>query len=591
MKYKFGCLLLAFCLFFSSFALGCNSIIENTAAGNSSALQSDNDTTYSSDDSSSYDDTAPSGNNSSDSVSSGNSSRPNDDYGVSSIPTSSSQSTYTDYVFSFPYMTAEDDGLLDANPDRGFRTEMVLYIEESVDADDDPRTAYVHQSEKEIREDLEFVFNIYFKKNVTPDDKLFLAYIYITDFRDDPISKAEPVLRIFFEMCRERKVKSMLRFCYNNDYAINFTLSLANKVKLASQCANQETILRHINELAPYIAEYSDTIHTISSGFIGFVGEWAYHYQYPEVDYPTVLKAIVEKLCVPNGLYFSARMPEYKAQVGDDYKYKDYISYNNDAMYGEQTNEGWNSANYQMGQSNGWWEYVTKVAAYTPQDGEMYTNDVLVNWNIWPKGWDVIKECAHHRHTSMSNWHGYIEALRRDNIIQKWIDNERVTTTELHRLKILYDPSWFLDENGNNVKRNPYEFLKDHLGYRLSLYQGHVKGDIKKGSTVDFEITLKNYGFAAPYMLQSGFAILDENYNVVYSEKAGEPSTWYSHAPDNSNTGTPLSHTVKTKLKLPDKSGKYYVSFYLKNTMNDYARLANKMSFKNGQNLLFAFTV
>lgn len=584
-KQRIISLLLVFSLVFTAFAVGCN----DKSNGSASSTQNDTETTIDS-----SDDTLSSDAASSDSSSPGtssNSSKPDNDYGVSSIPMSSSQSTYIDYLFSFPSMTAEDDGLLDSNPDRGYRTEMVLYIEESVDADDDPRTAYVHQSEREIREDLEFVFNIYFKKNVTPDDKLFLAYIYITDFRDDPISKAEPVLRIFFEMCRERKVKSMLRFCYNNDYAINYTLSQANKDKLASQCADEKTILRHVNELAPYISEYSDTIHTISCGFVGFVGEWAEHYQYPPVSYTKIMKAIVEKLCVPNNLYFSIRMPSYKAMIESDYKYLNYISYNNDAMYGEQTNNGWNSAEYQIGKPNGMWEYVTKVAAYTPQDGEMYTNDVLINWNIRPTGWDIILECAHHRHTSMSNWHGYIEALSRDNIIQRWIDTEKVTTTELQRKGIVYDLSWFLNESGRYVNRNPYEFLKDHLGYRLSLNQGHIKGDIEKGSTVDFEITLKNYGFAAPYMLTSGFAVLDENYNVVYTVDAGEPSTWYSHAPDNSNTGTPLSHTVKAKMKLPEKSGKYYISFYLKNTMNDYARLANKMSFKNGQNLLFTFMV
>ena len=488
-------------------------------------------------------------------------------------------------------MTADDDGLLDSNPDRGFRTEMVLYIEESVDADDDPRTAYVHQSEKEIREDLEFVFNIYFKKNVTPDDKLFLAYIYLTDFRDDHISVVYPVLRIFFEMCRERKVKSMLRFCYNNDYPINFTLSQENKDKLASQCADQKTILRHINELSPYIAEYSDTIHTISCGFVGFVGEWAYHYQYPEVDYATVMKTIVEKLCVPNGLYFSTRLPEYKALVGDNYKYKNFISHNNDAMYGEQKNDGWHSAEFQIGQSNGWWEHVTKVAAYTPQDGEMFTNDVLINRNIRPIGMDIIKECAHHRHTSMSNWHGYIEALNRDNIIQEWIDNETVTTAQLHQLGILYDPSWFLDNSGRNIKRNPYEFLKDHLGYRLALNQGRIKGKTEKNSELSIEIDIRNYGFAAPYMLNSGFVILDSNYNVVSTVAAGEPSKWYSHAPDNSNTGKALTHTVSAKLKVPSKSGKYFIAFYLKNTMGDSARLANKMTFKNGYNVLFSFKV
>ncbi|MBO7218111.1 MAG: DUF4874 domain-containing protein, partial [Clostridia bacterium] len=345
---------------------------------------------------------------------------------------------YIDKTLSFSPLTATHDGLLDNNPDRGYRTEMVLYIKHKESEKDDPRTAYVNESKAEIRRRVEKVFDIYFKKNYSTN-KTFLAYIYITDFRNDSISNAAPVLEMFFQICREKKVKSMLRFCYNNSYAKNFELSQENKDKLASECADQKTILRHIDELAPYIKKYSDTIHTISCGFIGFVGEWAYHYQYPIVDYPTVMKAIVEKLCVPNGLYFSIRHPEYKSRLGSSYKYNNYISYNNDAMYGEQRNYNWNSGNYQIG-TDGWWEKVTNVAAYTPQDGEMYTNDVLIDrYNMVPKGLDVILECAHHRHTSMSNWHGYLEALHRDNIITRWKNNETVTTSWLKSKKIIYD--------------------------------------------------------------------------------------------------------------------------------------------------------
>ncbi|MBO7217950.1 MAG: DUF4832 domain-containing protein, partial [Clostridia bacterium] len=152
----------------------------------------------------------------------------------------------------------------------------------------------------------------------------------------------------------------------------------------------------------------------------------------------------------------------------------------------------------------------------------------------------------------------------------------------------IYDPNWFLDDNGNTVKRNPYVFLKDHLGYKLVAVGGNVKGTTAKGNTLNLELKLKNYGFAAAYMLSSGFAILDSNFKEVSSIKAGSPEKWYSHAPDNSATSTVLTHTVKADIKLPSSSGKYYIAFYLKNTMNDRARLSNQLSFQNGYNILFS---
>ena len=499
-----------------------------------------------------------------------------------------------DSVIRYKPMTADLDGLLDKNPDRGYRTEFVMYIAESPEADKqyDARTVFASWSDEDIAERIDSLFEIYFKKEVKPQNNLFLAYIYLTPYHLSALTfGALNVLKLFFEQCRDRKVKSMLRFSYNDHYGRNWRMSEENKRLLATECADEKTILKHISQLKPLVSEFADTIHTISCGFVGFVGEWAYNYQYPIVDYATVIKAIVEELCVPNNLYFSIRSPEYKDTVGADYKYLGYISHNNDAMYGEQTTQGWNSGNYQYGHSNGWWDYVTREGAYTPQDGEMYTNNVLFKNNMLPKGLEIILECAHHRHTSMSNWHGYLEALSRDNIIDRWIKNESVTTSWLNSKKILYDPNWFVDDNGNTVKRNPYEFLKAHLGYRLCAVDGHAKGELSAGSTLNLELNLKNYGFAAAYMLSSGFAILDSNFREVTSVKAGNPEKWYSHAPDNSATSTALTHTVNANIKLPNNSGKYYVAFYLKNTMNDAARLSNKMSFQNGYNILFSFNI
>ena len=508
-------------------------------------------------------------------------------------------------VYKYLPMTASDDGVLDSNPDRGFRTHFVFYIVETEEAGKtyDQRTAFADQSEEEIRDVLDFVFRIYFKKNVVPSNKLFLAYIYITDYHDKELTQnALRVMEIFFEVCRERNVKCMLRMCYNNSYNKNFNFSEENKQLLASECADQETILKHIKQLKPIIFEYSDAIHTISSGFVGYVGEWAYNYQYPIVDYATVIKAIVEELCVPNDLFFSIRSPAYKEKVDSGYKYLNHISHNNDAMHGEQTIDNWHSGCYQLGHNgtkeetrcgrrdhvaNTWWEDVMKSGAYTPQDGEMYTNSSLLNYNVIPSGLQIILECAHHRHTSMSNCHGYLDSIKEDSsVMKRWINNEVVTPEILDKNNIIYDPNWFVDDNGKTVKRNPYEFLKDHLGYKLVATEGHLTGNVERNSQVSFELKLKNYGFAAVFMLESGFVILDNYGDVVASVKTGEPDKWYSHDPENYQSTEVLEHSVKADLTLPEKSGKYYIAFYLKNTMEDYARLSNKVTYDNGYAIL-----
>lgn len=508
-------------------------------------------------------------------------------------------------LIKYTPMNASDDGLLDANPDRGFRTEMVLFIEEkAVEGKQyDGRTVFCDMSDDKIDETLDFIFSIYFKESVKPANNLFLAYVYLTPYHLSDISDgALRVVRRFFEKCRDRRVKSMLRFSYNNRYGRNWRVSDENKRLLESECADEKTILRHIQQLKPLVAEYADTIHTISCGFVGFVGEWAKPYQYPPVDYPTVIKAIVENLCVPNGLFFSIREPEYKNELlarEPYYEFQGYISHNNDAMYGEQPNKDWRSGTYWLGHPA--WQQVIDEGAYTPQDGEMFTIGALVladekrpyNPRI-PAGIQMIIECAHHRHTSMSNWHCYTEALSptskfyKDNIMLNWQKHENVTPELLDFNRIIYDPDWFYDDNGVRVDRDPYEFLRDHLGYRLKAESVFIYGR----DEFSVELNIKNYGFAAAFYLESSLAVLDENYNVVSEIMVGEPETWYSHDPDNYLSTEVLEHIVSAQFEAPEKEGKYYIAFGLKNTMGTSARLANSnIDFENGYNILYQFEV
>lgn len=508
-------------------------------------------------------------------------------------------------VIKFKPMTADMDGLLDKNPDRGYRTELVMFVVEEQEAEKqyDARTVFANQSDREINEKLDNIFEIYFKKDVLPHNNLFLAYVYLTQYHAcDLTENALRVIKLFFEKCREKRVKSMLRISYNNQYGRNWRMSEENRQLLASECADEETILKHIKQLKPLISEYSDTIHTISNGFIGFVGEMAKAYQYPVVDYPTVVKAIVEELCVPNGLFFSIREPDYKNELlAEDpyYEFQGYISHNNDAMYGEQPNKDWRSGTYWLGHPA--WQQVIDEGAYTPQDGEMFTIGALViadekrpyNPRI-PSGLQMIIECAHHRHTSMSNWHCYTEALSpnskfyKDNVMLNWQKHENITPELLDFNRIIYDPEWFYNEKGERIDRNPYEFLRDHLGYRLVAQSVNIYG--KDEFTV--ELKLKNYGFAAAFYLESSLAVLDENYNVVSEIKVGDPESWYSHDPENYLSTEVLEHKVFAEFEAPEKEGKYYIAFGLKNTMGEAARLANaNIPFENGYNILKSFDV
>ncbi|MBO7218112.1 MAG: DUF4832 domain-containing protein, partial [Clostridia bacterium] len=136
-----------------------------------------------------------------------------------------------------------------------------------------------------------------------------------------------------------------------------------------------------------------------------------------------------------------------------------------------------------------------------------------------------------------------------------------------------------------------YEFIRDHLGYRLVAEQTSVSWSGKKDDKIAVSMTFKNYGFAAAFNMMSGFAILDSDNNVVSEVAAGDPKTWYNRNPDDPYSSLALTHNITAELNGITKKGTYKLAFYLKNTMGTFARLSNKIDTANGYNILTTFTV
>ncbi len=578
-------------------------------------------------------------------------------------PTSSSSESYENYpieTFQYEPLSAgkaqyndkivggikgrTNDVLLYNNPDRGFRTTIPLTVlPEHPDPNDASKTTNTcdlinrdskgrvsYNSASKCKHDVRYVYGnldneakkraidysfqlVYLKTGKTDyNAKLLLmqgTFIGCNKSNTLPDYIFE-VLDIFFDNCRKNGIRILFRYGYHG-VQLNWQLNEANKAEHLKYGATEETMIAHIKQLAPYIGENLDVIHKMSSGFIGSGGEQAYNYQYPEVSYTNVFKAVIENICVPYGLYFTVREPSYKLGLLEDepdYEYAHLIGYNNDAFYGEQDHYGWHSSCWQYNHDfkasgqcanknshvpNNWWEYVNETAAYTPQSGEMFHN--LQKSDIFISGAEAILQLAHHRYTTLSQWNSYIEAgyesengkqIAADTVMQRWINDEQITEDWLKENNIVYDPAWFYDEDGNEVYRNPFEFIRDHLGYKVQALSLEKQGPRVK-------ITLKNYGFAAAFGLESGFAILDEDYNLVTSVKAGNPDTWYSHDPEDYTSDEVLEHIVEAEISAPDDGETYYLAFYLKNDMDQYARLSNDVDsvpfVGDGYNVLYTF--
>lgn len=478
-----------------------------------------------------------------------------------------------DVTVTLKPLGVEGDKLLWPNPDRGFRTEQVIYLRKTRVSGLDSRTVFVDESEDQIRRDIEKILNIYNPPS-SEQTNLSLCYLYITDWRSEELS--EDLLRffdIYFQVCREKKMKNMLRICYCDDHT-DITTG-----------ASEQWIIRHIKQLEEtgVIARNADAIHTIECGFIGAYGEMGELYQHPPIDDQKVIMAINERLALPNNLYYSVRRPMYKNLVGKDYEHYWNISYNCDAMFGYQS-YGWKE--FEAGTDE--WIQVENEGAYTPQGGEMLVNASTIGTGCVPTGMEMLMQCYYHRHTSMSFWHGYREVINQDNVMNRW-KSQKVTTRDLDEKGIIYDPAWFVDENGKTVERNYFELIRDHLGYKISAKEASLLWTGLDTEKMKVSMSLVNYGFAAAFNLQSGFAVLDSEGNVVSEVITGDPSKWYNRNPDKPFDSEILTHNLNAELDPPKIKGEYKLAFFLRNTMGVYANLSNSLENLNGYNILHTF--
>ena len=132
------------------------------------------------------------------------------------------------------------------------------------------------------------------------------------------------------------------------------------------------------------------------------------------------------------------------------------------------------------------------------------------------------------------------------------------------------------------VEYNPYEFLRDHLGYRIKL----ISAEWSVGRTVKVNLELQNFGFASAFNLQSGFALLDKNGMVINEILTGDPSKWHSHNPADPYSDEVLIHRVSAELPLPEQSGEYSLAFFMRNSMGEYVKTANKCESLNGHQII-----
>ncbi len=468
----------------------------------------------------------------------------------------------------FETLPAEQSVLLNKNPDRGFRSELIVDMPAADNAAAFEKWTY------------EAVLN-HVKKEVYQnalDESVTVSrlYFYLAEYTQlDAIpDQAIEMIRRYMKAHMEVGIKVCLVFYYQRSDTV---------------CPDADILLKHMDQIAKLLEEFKNGISSLCFGLIGRYGEWtsASHVTEPE------RKIITEKMLsiLPEGMYLTMRQPIYKWNnvPKDSPRYK-MIGFANDACFGM---DGTHSETWKPGSET--YRESMKEAPYGFNDGELFTTKYFRNNGVYVKGLSVVENLSQLRTNTFSIWHGYgdyssIGGTIQESVFYGW-KCEEVTVEWLKEKGLPYSPTWFTNVKGKTLQRNAFEYLRDYLGYRFSMTDLKVTGGTKGGEEIQIAAELVNYGMAAGMNLESGFAILDESGKVLSEVKVGNPADWHCTDPTDYSKRELLKHSLATSMKLPETKGTYQLAFFVRNAMGQYARLDNTVPFVDGYHILHMFTI
>jgi len=365
------------------------------------------------------------------------------------------------------------------NPERGFRFEIgVGRIPEDM------------VQVKHIRD--HWPFHRYEADGVT----VAQAYCYLTSFCDSEIpQKKLDALQADFDRARREGYKFLFRFAYE--------YSCEGKVG-----PTLERTLAHIRQLKDIVRKNADVIYVLQTGWVGLWGE--FHTSFHKLDQdPDAVRQIVEAALdlLPDDRVTMMRCMRYKTAVlksmGIEREVtagtahtsapEARIGFFNDGTLANFWDGGTFWDNPYARPENPEFDRVVRESPFVPVDGELFwTGQYCLKEDA--DGIRAAMRFFQHHYTTFSLVHGFSELDQSTDRFS--IDAWKVTpfTAELmHEYGLPYDPAYF-----DGSFRTAFEYIRDHLGYRIALKSARFTSEITAGEMFCAALTLENYGFAAP---------------------------------------------------------------------------------------------
>ena len=393
-------------------------------------------------------------------------------------------------------------------------------------------------------------------------------YVYLTDFAQRPLDEAIlGRIQSEFDAMRRAGVKALLRFAYETTN------------KAPTNGPTREMVLRHMDQIQPVIEKNRDVIHVLQAGFIGAWGEWhsAVHIRSDE-DRAAILRRLLT--FAPRDRFLQVRCVPYKTRLVPMIAGRPYRPLDAAAAFGDspEARIGFHNDGVLAGPSHGGsfgrgaagdpsFDLMTRESPWVPVDGELFWADQ--GWNGSEtrgnalRGGEAARYLRLHHFTPFSLAHSYSEREGQNFSIDRW-RSEPVAKADLEAAALPVSDGWFEDAYGNPVARVWFDYIRDHLGYRLEAREAAWPRSVTAGTPWSFELTLVNRGFAAPVNPRPAVLLLiPRRGEAVELPLDADPRTWQPFEPGDPDF-KPLRHKVAFRGVLPAlPPGDYSVALWL----------------------------
>lgn len=419
------------------------------------------------------------------------------------------------------------------NPSRGFRLETAVDV--------------LHEKDTPTKELTELS-----AKYASDSVSLAQSYFYLTYLIDKKLSEENfQTMQAYFDELHKLGKKAVLRFAYERDF-----------MGRAAVGPTGEQILSHLDQLKPFLEKNKDLILVVQAGLIGAWGEWHSSIQGLENSEETKA-AVLEKLLsvVPQERNVQVRLPEFKNLLKDKPELYKRLSFHDDFIVIRP--DRWDA---DMHEGTPKFDQIVEESPYLVVDGEL-------PWGFWSVGADpdspsagwiidglqVARRLFLQHYTSLSVIHNYKE----QHANKKFDENNApeysmivwkktmITEDSLRQHRMPVSDGYFEKKNGEKVKRNMFDYIRDHLGYRIELQSLQLPEKLEMGKENMLNLSLRNRGFATVFGEHNVcFVLISDKGEVVEFPTNANPMDWQPFEPKDS-TCTSLVHPVDLSLTLP----------------------------------------